>query len=369
VIARTLIVIGVLLCAIGLSAQAVDPYLRLLRIYRTDPSPATVSMARLSPDAINAGVRRCVPDDTSETPICRRGDLLAGAMLHLDAAEQVLAPNPEAALRHIRAGQRLLLGPAGLDGGHPTARDNLVFARRWYALAARLLLAHNHAVAASAIVTEGRTRYKEAPEFFVVMGVITEWRAGTAGIRFMASDLRGVAVNAGSLEGDRPSFENNFTGVTPQQRLETASVDYHRALALDPVHSGARLRLAWVHLLRGDARVWEDVSARFLETADPEARMIARLIRGTAAERERKPEVALGEYREARNAQPESQTACLAVSSAQALNGDVAGADATAAECLALDRDPDHVDSWTLFRLGLMDATTTRWLRDEARRP
>ena len=44
-------------------------------------------------------------------------------------------------------------------------------------------------------------------------------------------------------------------------------------------------------------------------------------------------------------------------------------ADATAAECLTLGHDPDHVDPWTLFRLGLMDATTTRWLHDEARRP
>ena len=63
------------------------------------------------------------------------------------------------------------------------------------------------------------------------------------------------------------------------------------------------------------------------------------------------------------------QTACLAVSSAQAFTGDFAGADATAAECLTLGNDPDRVDPWTLFRLGLMDATTTRQLRDEARRP
>jgi hypothetical protein len=368
VIARTLVVLGVLLSTIGLTAQTADPYLRLVRMYRTDASAAIVAMARMNAAAIDEGVRRCAPNDTSDAPSCRPADLLAGAMLHLDAAEQVLAPNSEPALTHIRAGQRLLLGPAGLDGGHPSARQRAVFATRWHAQAARMFLAHGHAVAASVVLTEARGRYNEAPEFFVVLGLITEWRAGSAGIR-LASDLRGVAVKGRALDGDRPSFENSFTGFTPQQRLETASVDYRRALAVDPAHSGARLRLAWLDLLRGDARVWEVVSAPFLETADAETRMIARLIRGTAAERERKPEVALGEYREARNAQPESQTACLAVSTAQALTGDFAGADATAAECLALGHDPDRVDSWTLFRLGLMDATTTRWLHDEARRP
>jgi hypothetical protein len=111
------------------------------------------------------------------------------------------------------------------------------------------------------------------------------------------------------------------------------------------------------------------VSTQFLETTDQEARMLAHLIRGTAAEGEKHPQVALAEYREARRAAPESQVACLAVSGAQALNGDFSGADATAAECLALGNDPDRVDPWTLFRLGLMDATTTRWLHDEARRP
>jgi hypothetical protein len=361
VIGRTLIAIGVVVAAIEASVQPVDPYLQLLRLYRTDPAPAIMSMARLSPDAIDAGVRRCVGD----YPECRRADVLAGAMLHLDAAELVLAPNSEAALRHIRAGQRLLLGPAGLDGGHPAARENAEFARRWHACAARLFLAHGHAIAANAIITEGRGRYKEAPEFFVAMGLITEWRAGAAGIGWLAGDLRGAAVNGEKLT--QPS--DSLPAGTVLQRLGTAAAEYRRALAADPMHAGARVRLAWVHLLTRDARVWEDVSTQFLETADPETRLLARLIRGTAAERERKPEVALAEYREARRAAPESQIACLAVSTAQALNADFAGADATAAECLALGSDPNRVDSWTLFRLGLMDATTTRRLHDEARRP
>ncbi len=342
------------------SAQAPDPYLQLLRMYRTDPAPAIVSMARMSSSAISLALLRCVPTDPTAEPACRRADLLAGAMLHLDAAEQVLAPNSEAALVHIRAGQFLL----------QAAPDKAVFARRWHALAARLFLVHGHAVAATAILTEGRTRYQEAAEFFVVLGLITEWRAGVAGIGWVSSDLRGAVVR-GEMFDDPLGFAGagSSSRGSVMQRLETASADYRRALAAEPAHAGARLRLAWVHLLVGDARVWEDVPTAFLETADAEARLLARLIRGTTAERERKSDVALAEYREARRAAPGSQTACLAVSSAQALNGDFAGSDATATECLTLGNDPEHVDPWTLFRIGLMDATTTRWLHDEARRP
>ena len=70
-IARTLIALGVLLSAIAPAAQTADPYVRLVRMYRTDPSPATMSMARLNSDAINSGTRGCVRE-------CGRADLLAG---------------------------------------------------------------------------------------------------------------------------------------------------------------------------------------------------------------------------------------------------------------------------------------------------
>lgn len=375
-IARTLLAIGVLSSAAAASAQTPDPYLQLVRMYRTDPAPAIVAMARMTASAISAGLKRCVPVAEFADPACGPNDLLAGAMVHLDAAERVLGPNSEASMVHIRAGQQLLQVPpyllrgAKLFGGTEIPAARVVFARRWHALAARLFLVHGHAVAATAILTEGRTRYKEAPEFFVVLGLITEWRAGVAGIGWVSVDLRGAAVR-GEMFDDPLGFASTGSSSrgSVMQRLETASADYRRALAAEPAHAGARLRLAWVHLLVGDARVWEDVPIEFLETADAEARLLARLIRGTAAERERKFDVALAEYREARRVAPDSQTACLAVSSALALTGDFAGADTTAAECLTLGSDPDHVDPWTLFRMGLMDATTTRWLHAEARRP
>lgn len=371
-IARALLVIGLLCSAVGASAQTPDPYVQLLRMYRTDPSPAIVSMARMTSSAINAGLKSCVPVAEFAAPACGPEDVLAGAMLHLEVADRVIGPNGEAALMHIRAGQTLLQTPpyllrgAALIGATKDSEAKVTFARRWHAQAARLFLAFGHGIAANAILTDGRTRYKEAAEFFVVLGIIAEWRAGVAGVGWLSNDLRGTVIR-GSTFDDPFSLNAASSAIPMLQRLEAASNSYRQALALDPSHPGARIRLAWVHLLTADTRVREDVSTEFLDKADAEARQIARLIRGTVAERERKADLALAEYQEARLAAPASQTACLAVSGAHALKGDFTSADTTAAECFTLGTDPDYVDAWTLFRMGLMDQTTTRWLRDQAR--
>ncbi len=349
---------------VGLSAQTPDPYLQLVRMYRTDPSPAAVSMSRLPPKVIDEGVRRLVEESAfrcASVAHCSQHDLLAAAMLHADAAEQLIGGGANHAEPHLYAGRRLLRATRGAT----------TFAVRWYAFVARLLLAHGYHDAAKVIVGEGRTRYNEAPELFVVLGLITEWRAGLSGVGWFAGDLRGAAIRNELFDqslGSTDPGSSTYRGSVFSD-LEKAAVDYRRALAAEPTHAAARIRLAWVHLLAGDARVWEDVSAEFLDTADAQPRLVARLIRGTVAERERKFDVALTEYREAWHADAGSQTACLAVSGGQALNGDFAGADTTAAECLALGNDADRIDPWTLFRMGLMDSTTTRWLHDEARHP
>lgn len=350
------------------SAQTADPYLQLVRMYRTDPAPAVVSMTRLSSGAIRDGVRRCVQSAGGFESGCRRADLLAGAMLHADAADLVIGPDGSPARDQIHFGRELLqvaFKVATINATRNNSHDNdlrkvVSFSGRWYAVTARLLLAHGHYEVARLVAAEGGVLSPESPDLFVALGLITEWRAG---LGWGAGDVRGFILRGGR---PMPGFES-LRG-TATQDLLTAARDYRRAIAIDPGHAGARLRLAWVHLVLDDRRVGEDVSAGFIKDASPEARLLAHLLRGTAAERERKADVALAEYRDARSAAPESQPACLAVSSAQALNGDFAGANATAAECLTLGDDPTHVDPWTLFRMGLMDTTTAQGLRDEARR-
>ena len=222
-------------------------------------------------------------------------------------------------------------------------------------------------------LTEGRRRYQEVARVVRRHGAdhrsgVPAWPAsvGWPAICAAPSLQRREARSTlpmGALSGNVGSRAATVGG--PRQLNTVARLRSIRS------HAGARVRLAWVHLLTRDARVWEDVSAQFLETADTEARMLARLIRGTAAEQRAKTRRSrLPNIVKPARSMPESQTACLAVSSAQALNGRLRRAPTPPRPSVSSSaRDPDHVDPWTLFRLGLMDATTTRWLRDEARRP
>ena len=199
------------------------------------------------------------------------------------------------------------------------------FGGRWYALTARLLLAHGHFEVARQLAIEGRIHYPESPDLFVVLGLLSEWRAG---LGLEAGDLRGFIVRGELYDRALASPSTPYRGNAGHE-VQTAAAEYRRAIAIDPVHAGARLRLAWAHLLTSDRRVWEDVSPAFIKTASPEAQFLAHLLRGTAAEHEKNAPSALAEYKAARLLVPDSQTACLAVSSAHALNGQLSEARGT----------------------------------------
>jgi len=271
-------------------------------------------------------------------------------MLHADAAELLIGPLGYNARDQIRSGRELLQIATNIAPTTHATNSELKalasFGGRWYAMTARLLLAHGHFTVAGQIAVEGRIRYPESPDLFVVLGLLSEWRAG---LGLDAGDLRGYVVRGEPYErgfGTTGPYRGNAS-----QDLETAAGNYRRAIAIDPLHAGARLRLAWVHLLTSDRRVWEDVSTAFIQSASTEAQFLAHLLRGTAAEHERNAPLALAEYQAARLLMPDSQTACLAVSSAQALNGQLGEARGSAVECLKPAAAPS-VDSWTLFRFG-----------------
>ena len=361
-IVRTLLAIGLLISGAVVGAQSADAYLQLLRLYRDQPALAAQTVAKLSPQVIDRGIQQC------RTGRCSLQQVRAGAMLHADAAELLIGPLGYAARDQIRSGRELLQIATNLGASNHATNDDLKslasFGGRWYALTARLLLAHGHFEVARQLAAEGRIRYPDSPDLFVVLGLLSEWRAG---LGLDAGDLRGYIVR-GELFERGLATSGPYRGNAGQD-LEAAARDYRRAIAIEPDHAGARLRLAWAHLLADDRRVWEDVSQTFIHGASHEAQCLAHLLRGTAAERERNALSALAEYKAARLVAPDSQTACVAVSSAQALNEQISEARGTAAQCLELASDTQAVDSWTLFRLGLLDVTTTEGLRDEARRP
>jgi hypothetical protein len=362
-IARTLLAIGVLFSGTVAGAQPADGYLQLLRVYREQPALAAQTVAKLSPQAIDRGIQQCRAGQ------CSLQQIRAGAMLHADAAELLIGPLGYAARDQIRSGRELLEIATNIAAKNQATNGDLKalasFGGRWYAMTARLLLAHGHFEVARLLAAEGRIRYPESPDLFVVLGLLTEWRAG---LGLDAGDLRGFIVRGELYDRALASSATPYQGNAGHD-LQTAATEYRRAIAIDPGHAGARLRLAWAHLLTDDRRVWEDVSPGFISGGNQEARFLAHLLRGTAAERERNASSALAEYKAARMLVPHSQTACVAVSSAQALNDQLSEARSTAADCLKLGTGAPAVDSWTLFRLGLMDATTSEALREEARRP
>lgn len=361
-IARTLLAI-VLLGGATVRAQSGDDYLRLLRVYQDQPALAAQTVAKLSPQAIDRGIQQC------RAGRCSLQQIRAAAMLHADAAELVIGPDGRAARDQIRSGRELLQIATNLTAiNHATNADLAAlssFGGRWYAFTARLLLAHGHLTVANELTVEGQVRYPESPDLFVVRGLFIEWRTG---LGLEAGDLRGFAVRGELFERPLAQGWALYPG-NAGFALQSAAGQYRRAIAIDPAHAGARLRLAWTHLLTADRRVWEDVSPAFIKNAGHDAQLLAHLLRGTAAEHEKNAPTALAEYQAARLLAPDSQTACLAVSSGHALNGQLAEARTVAAECFNAGTGQQAVDAWTLFRLGLMDATTVEGLREEARRP
>ena len=365
-IARMLLAIGVLCAGHTVSAQSADVYLKLLSLYREQPAAAAQAVTKLSGRVIDGGIQYC------KVARCSLQQIRAGAMLHADAADLVSGPVGYKARDQIAYGRELLEIGWDIAAREMALASEVealeLFGGRWYALTSRLLLAHGHFETARLVVTEGRVNYPKSPDLFVVLGLLNEWRGG---LGLDSGDLRGFILR-GEL------FDRGFGGAGPGavpyrgnalREIQVATEDYRRAIGLDPYHAGARLRLAWAHLLAADRRVWDDLPQQFINQANLEAQYLAHLLRGTAAERDRDPASALAEYQAARLAAPESQTACLAVSNAHALNGQVGAARSTAVECLAPGRKAPAVDAWTIFRLGLMDQSTATAMRDEARRP
>ena len=196
-IARTLLSIGMLLSAGVVCAQSADAYLQLLRLYRDQPALAAQTVAKLSPQVIDHGIQQC------KSGRCSPQEIRAGAMLHADAAELLIGPLGYAARDQIRSGRELLQIATDLAAGNHATNDGLKalasFGGWRYALNARLLLAHGHFEVARLLAGEGRIRYPESPDLFVVLGLLSEWRAG---LGLDAGDLRGYIVRADSSKGD-----------------------------------------------------------------------------------------------------------------------------------------------------------------------
>lgn len=340
---RSAVFVAAAICTLidGPLLQAQAGYLSLVRSYIDGQANAASEMAKLPRAAIDAGLRVCLRRDPSGE-YCRPHELKSAAILHADALDFLVTRDPSLAAFHVRAGARML---------GPLEKGDAVFVARWYAYVARLSLANGDLRAARSVVADGLDRF-ESPDLYVARGMITE-RQAFANVPDVLGAMREHRLGVGLIPNT----------------LAQANLDYLRALSLAPEHAGARLRLTWIRLLQRDGRAADDAARVFRTSTDPEARYMALLFHGAIAERDRTLAEAIHDYEVARREDVDTQTACVTLSHAHGLAGDLPRAAAVAAECLTRDVAAEDMDPWWPFRTGLMDLTTTKWLHDHAIQP
>lgn len=157
--------------------------------------------------------------------------------------------------------------------------------------------------------------------------------------------------------GSAVSFDNvrAFVGLSgdpddnTQEALRQATRAFERALVLTPGASEARIRLARVHVLRGQP----DVAQRYLADDTPPGRLayLLALARGHAAEAEQRYDAAVGHYRQATSVSDRWQSACIALSHALSRLGRLDEARRTVRECVS--RESSSSDPWPAYGMGL----------------
>lgn len=309
--------------------QSTADYLRLVDRYVEDADAAVKTLARQARTAVDGAVNACAT-------MCSQQALVAAAMLHSDAAAVLMDSAPAEAAFHIRMASRLL----------GRVQERPVWVQRWYEYNAMRYVSAGRFQNATTLVNEGLARYPRAATLYAARGTVSELQ-----VTADHPNLRGAAIS-----DDRESFR-----VT--RALEGAAADYRRALALDPRFEVARLRLGWIHLLLGDKRAADELSAIVQDATDDSIRYLAHLFLGGIAEGEGRLGDARQAYGAARQAGPRYQSACVALSHVEGALGDSTRAQEVALECF---EHPKEDDPW--WRLGAFDPQTLDWLYSEARR-
>jgi tetratricopeptide (TPR) repeat protein len=242
---------------------------------------------------------------------------LAAALLQAHGA--LLCPASDADCRriHLAAAARLL--PAAADA--PGCPGCASVAPRVFLLVGLALQGNLDVTPAHQVVRAGLQRFEEDPELLTALGVTLE--AGPGMRRYdPPPHLRGRDSEA------RPGFTVEGEGwpgewqPLPDGTLVDAEAAFRRALAVDPWHSEARLRLGRVRLLQGRAKeALEDLQRVAREDGSLRRRYLAHLFEARAHEKRGDVESAAGAYRAALAVEPEGQSAWIGLGRALDLLG------------------------------------------------
>jgi tetratricopeptide (TPR) repeat protein len=274
----------------------------------------------------------------------------AAALLHVHRALLCAATDPECSRLHLAAAARLL--PAAADApGCPACAG---VAPRMFLLVGLALQADLDVATAHHVVRAGLQRFEEDPELLTALGIALETGPGMrqydpppdATRRSPPLIVRpGFTVEGGSRGEWRP---------LPASSLGDAEAAFRRALAADPGLSEARLRLARVRLLRGQAT---EALAEFQRVAREDGSLrrqyLARLFEARAHEKRGDVEGAARAYQAAVAVEPEGQSAWIGLGRALDLLGRREEAEKAFATALGLRRV--RGDPWWTYPRGDLD--------------
>jgi tetratricopeptide (TPR) repeat protein len=273
----------------------------------------------------------------------------AAALLHTHRALLCSATDPDCHPPHLAAAARLL--PAAADA--PGCPGCAGVAPRMFLLVGLALQADLDVAAAHQIVRAGLKRFEEDPELLTALGVTLE--AGPGMRRYdPPPHLKGRVSEA------RPGFSVEGEGSRgewrplPDGSLVDAEAAFRRALAVDPLHFEARLRLGRVRLLQGRAnQAFEDLQRVAREDGSLRRRHLARLFEARAHERRGDVESAAVAYRDAVAVEPEGQSGWIGLSRVLDLLG--RREEAEAAFDAALGLRGVRGDPWWSYPRGDLD--------------
>jgi tetratricopeptide (TPR) repeat protein len=233
------------------------------------------------------------------------------------------------------------------------------FRARWYVVAGLGRLFRGDLTLARSTLTEGLERFEADPGLLVALGAtyeVEEW-------------LQRLVLRPGGAEG-----VNRAQRLTDQRaervRCWTEAADrYEQALARDPGHPEAHLRLGRVELLLGRTdEGLEELRWVRDHAVEPDLVYLAHLFTGREQKRSGQLDAALASYRAALDADPGGQAASVATSQALYLSGDREAAADTLEHGLAARRGARARDAWWHYpegRPGQLAGLLSR-LHDEA---
>jgi tetratricopeptide (TPR) repeat protein len=339
------LIAGVLAVAAPRTASAVDSaysaYLTLVERSCTRRDQALQALSRWSRESLEE-----VGQQLYECEECRTTRSASSSPANVDAACGCESPpwSAAAVLHTVHA----FTSPPGLGSQfhlsfaarlQENARDD-AFRRQWHLAAGLGCLYRVDLPAARSHLEQGLELFDDDPALLMALGAsyeVEEWRERDR--------------NPGLEDAQRVHELRQKAG---QSGLWTNAADlYEKALARNPDHPEAHLRLGRVELLRGHR---DEGLARLRwvteHVAEPDLLYLAHLFTGREQKRSGQLDAALASYRAALETNPRGQAAYVATSHALHLGGDPEAAAEVLERGLAARRHTLSRDSWWRYPEG-----------------